>query len=215
MGFSMRSNGDSVCGEVPNFASSQHLARMLDPIQVNLERGKRCFDLRFPQLGSAPHDLPDQYRILNVTCSVAHEERIQRGKVSLMKPPFHVGPKKIFSPETLATPNDVRGYEDGSGNAVLSQQRQSIVAVVGIAVVERDQQAPWRERACSLQRGLDVIKFNQRVMASKERQTLIEHVVGKRPCVQGCPPARIVSLQNAVKHRNRQDLTVANPVVER
>src|SRR5258708_12101127 len=104
MGFSMRSNGDSVCGEVPNFASSQHLARMLDPIQVNLERGKRCFDLRFPQLGSAPHDLPDQSRIFNVTCSVAHEERIQRAKVPLMKPPFPVRPQTTFHPDTLPPP---------------------------------------------------------------------------------------------------------------
>src|SRR5260370_39742505 len=173
---------------------------MLDPMQVNLERGKGCFDLRFPQLGSAPHDLPDQSRVFNVACSFAHEERIQADKVSLMKPPFHEGPKKILSPEPLVTPNHVRGYEDSGGNAMLSQRRQSIVAVVGIAVVERDQQAPWRETACSLQRGLDVIKFNQRVMASKERQTLIEHVVCKRHGVHRGLPAWCASASDSREH---------------
>src|SRR5258708_1889415 len=183
MGFSVRSDGDSVHGKSRNFASSQHLARMLDPMQVDLERGKRCVDLRFPELGPAPHDLPDQSRVFDVVCGSAHEERIQAGKVSLMKPPSCEGPKKILSPEPFVAPDDVRGYEHGGGSAMLSQQRQGIVSVVGKAVVERDEQAPWRQAARSLERGLDVIKRDQRVMASKERQTLIEYVVGKSPWV--------------------------------
>src|SRR5260370_37620114 len=107
---------------------------MLDPMQVNLERGKGCFDLRFPQLGSAPHDLPDQSRVFNVACSFAHEERIQADKVSLMKPPFHEGPKKILSPEPLVTPNHVRGYEDSGGEARLSHAKTSIVAFLRTCV---------------------------------------------------------------------------------